>query len=506
MRRLCLNNIVGYLKKWAHQTPDTIFLADGEVRYSFALFYESVGKFSTMLLSRGIQNGDFIVIHLEKKIEHLIAYCALLNIGAVSVHLYPEREDEYVAFAAKHTHAKAILSGTFKGSTEGIRVFDFHIDGEVEPTYCDPAEELAYVMFTSGTTSSPKAVLTTHQNIAFVAHTLITLADMRECGEREIILLPLGSTGGLGHFHACAILGNYARLYPGFYSNLDVEAMDAFLDVMQTEKITGVLLTPGIIERLLMAKKERFAQAGTTLRYALSNVMPMKKETIKTLLELLPNLRFCTYYGSTEASRSIVNVCRESGEFMHLTGKSAHGVEIEIRDKNENGEGEIHIRGANVMKGYLHDVDASLQNGWFASGDVGRMNANGFITVLGRVKETINMDGLKLFPSEIETRVSAYEHVKDAGVCTVMDANREKTLCLALVLEDRRIDREGFIRSLIEALKTQLNVHKTKLYAYKVPKRIYFETFIPRTELGKIKRDELSAMLASSKNAILIEG
>lgn len=500
-----MTSIIGYLKKWAQLLPEKVFLTDGDDSYSFIAFYEAVGKFSTLLLSKGIKNGDFVVIHLSKKIEHLIAYCALLNIGAISVHVYPEREDEYVKFAVKHTDAKAVISDKFKGSLNGVLVFVFEL-GNKEPTYCNDANEVAYVMFTSGTTSSPKAVLTTQKNVLFVANTLIKLADMRENEEREIILLPLGSTGGLGHFHACMMLGNYARLYRGFYSDLNAETMDAFFNTIKNEDISGVLLTPGIIQRILRTKKESFAQAATTLRYALANVMPMKKETIKEFLELLPNLRFCTYYGSTEASRSIVNICRQSGELMHLTGKPADGVMIEIRDKNENGEGEIYIKGGNVMKGYLHDIGNSLDEGWFASGDIGKVDKNGFITVLGRAKDTISMDGLKLFPSEVEDFVSACAHVVDAGVCKLDSDYGEAILCLAIVLDDDSIDKEIFALSLADVLKKHFRADRTTLYSFKVPKRIYFEMQIPKTELGKIKRDELSKLLASSQNAIFIKG
>ncbi len=501
-----MNSVIFSLEKWARLSPQKIFIADENTQYSFKAFYDLVARFSGTLASKKIQNGDFVVIHLSKKIEHLIAYCALLNLGAVSVHLYPEREDTYVEFAARQTQAKAIISDRFKGIAEDIDVFDFDIDDAAVAIYESHPNEIAYVMFTSGTTSSPKAVLTTQENVLFVTDTLITLADMKACEERELILLPLGSTGGLGHFHACMMLGNYVRLYPGFYTDLNTSNINKFCDTMAQEAITGVLLTPRIITHILKEAGARFSDAAQHLRYALANVMPMPKETIEAFLTLLPHLRFCTYYGSTEASRSIANVCRQNAAHMHTTGKPVEGVDIEIRKANEKGEGELYIRGGNVMKGYLHDRDSSLDNGWFASGDVARIDEAGFITVLGRLKDTLNMDGLKLFPSEIETLVGAYEQVRDCAVCALTCKDGMIRLCLAVVLDEEAIDKKAFGAMLSMALHQKFKTDQTQLYTFKIPHRIYFENTIPKTELGKIKRESLSGMLEKSSDFITIKG
>jgi len=498
--------IIEYLKKHAQEKPQTFFLKDEAKSWSFGSFYEEIAKLSTFFITYGIQKGDYVVIHLASKSEHLLTYMALLHIGAVSVHLYPEREEEYVIFAAEHTSAKAVVSCTLKHDIENIQVLNFPKCDELKPTYCDDSYEIAYVMFTSGTTSLPKAVLTTQENILFVTRTLIELAQMREGAEREVILLPLGSTGGLGHFHASLLLGNSLRLFPGFYSTMNDQGIGVLLDCIEEEGATGVLLTPSLITRMLTYHKERLKIAGKTLRYSLANVTPMRKEIIEALLELLPNLRFCTYYGSTEASRSIVNICRESGEFLHLSGKASQGVEIKLHNQNGEGEGEIYIRGGNVMLGYLHSQESSFDDGWFQSGDMGRIDKNGFISVLGRIKETISIDGMKLFPMEIENVLSSHENVKDIGVCKLIDESFAPYIGMAIVLNDENIDKETFVCDTAEVLKKYFKVDQTELYRYKVPKKVFFESQIPRTDLGKIKRDELEKLLTQSDNAILIKG
>jgi acyl-CoA synthetase (AMP-forming)/AMP-acid ligase II len=488
-----MNYLMECLEKHAKVQPQKIFLVDENRTWSFSSFYEDVAKFSTFLLDKGIKKGDFVVIHLEQKSKHLMTYMALLNIGAISVHLYPERENDYVKFAAEHTQAKAIISNNFKENIKDIIVFDFPKENKLEPTFANNYNEIAYVMFTSGTTSAPKAVLTTHENIEFVTNTLINLSAMRENKEKEIVLLPLGSTGGLGHFHASLVLGNYIRLFPGLYSMLDDNAIDRLLDYMKDEKITGVLLTPGLISRLLHFHKKKFKNCTKELRYALANVTPMKNELIKELLALLPNLRFCTYYGSTEASRSVANVCREDERFMHLTGKEVSGVQIQIEDINNKGEGELLIKGANVMKGYLKEKN-SLKDGWFHTGDIARIEENGYISILGRIKDTISIDGLKLFPMEIENAVLIHPDIEEAGICLITEKH-ESILALAIVVKNNSFVEELIAVELFSILNKYFKVDETFLYQYKIPKKIYFVASIPRTGLGKIDRVGLSKLL-----------
>jgi long-chain acyl-CoA synthetase len=493
--------ILSHLKNRVREIPDKIFLNDGAQTWSFKDFYNDMARFSTFLLTNGIGNGDYVLIHLDRKIEHLIVYAALLNIGAISVHTYPEREDDYIEFALKHTHAKAVVSNKFAGDSNGAKILKFMPCENLEPTDNEDPNEIAYIMFTSGTTSSPKAVITTQKNVMFVTDTLIKLSGMKEQLEREIILLPLGSTGGLGHFHACLFLGNYAWLYPGLYANLNASGIDTFLNTLISEKATGVLLTPGLIGAMLKNHQEKLKQAGKTLRYALANVMPMKRETITTLLQLLPHLNFCTYYGSTEASRSIINRCRENPGFEHMSGKPAEGVAVKIVHQNDKNEGELYIKGPNVMARYLHEEE-SLNDGWFATGDIGSVDNNGFIQVLGRVKEIINIDGLKIFPHEIETIVSGCDKIDDCGLCTIETPSSAQELCLVVVANTRH-KRNPICNTVLAMLKKHFKYDITDLYHYKIPTRLYFETRIPRTDLGKIKRNEMSNMITTHANFIV---
>jgi len=489
-------SLVDYLKEWAHKIPHKPFLYEGDVCWSYQSFYEDILKLGTFFKQHGIKRGDHVLVHLEQKSQHLLAYMALLNMGAICVHIYPEREKEYIVFAAKHCDAKAIISTTFKEPLDSCTVIhhlDYH---DCKPLHVksDDRSEVAYIMFTSGTTSTPKAVQTTQENTLFVTQTLIGLAQMQEQKEKEVIFMPLGSTGGLGHFHACLMLGNSIRLLPGFYAQMNQASFEILFDVIERENITGILLTPGIIMKILKEYKTRFALVGQKLRYILANVTPMRREVIMELLNVLPNLRFCTYYGSTEASRCIVNVCRDNAGYEHLTGKPAPDVAIKIDNPNVHGEGEILIKGPNVMKGYFGRGDDGFSDGWFRSGDVGKVHENGLIQVLGRIKDTISIDGLKIFPTELENIVLSHAGIKDVGVCSLSDEMSYHQIGL-VVVPHTTFDKKQLTQEIYHLLKNKYKVDETPLYSYKIPKKIYFEEKIPRTDLGKVKRDDLAKLL-----------
>ena len=498
-------SITDYLHKWAKLAPNAPFLYEDDTCWSFKDFYEDVLKLGTLLKTKGIMKGDYVLVHVEQKSQHLLAYMALLNMGAICVHLYPEREHNYITFAAKHCNAKAIISTTFKERLEGcvvINRLDYH---EYKPLHVKSNDRsaVAYVMFTSGTTSTPKAVQTTQDNILFVTQTLIRVAKMQEQNEKEVIFMPLGSTGGLGHFHACLMLGNSIRLLPGFYAQMNSDSFERLLDVIEHENITGVLLTPGIIMKLLKEHKTRFAVVGQRLRYILANVTPMRRAVIVELLALFPKLRFCTYYGSTEASRCIVNVCRENVGYEHLTGNAVEGVAIKIDNANAQGEGEILIKGPNVMRGYLGRGDEGFREGWFESGDVGKVHENGLIQVLGRIKDTISIDGLKIFPTELENLVLSHAGIKDVGVCSLVDEMSYHQIGL-VVVPHTPSDKEQLTEEIYHLLKAKYKVDETPLYRYKIPKKIYFEEKIPRTDLGKVKRDDLAKLLDTNAKPYFI--
>ncbi|MCG8489915.1 MAG: acyl--CoA ligase [Chromatiales bacterium] len=495
-----MNAIIQYFWYWADQEAERPFITEGQRSFTYRQFGHLVSRLAKQITEKGISHGDRVILYLEKKHLHVASYLANLTIGAVTVHLYPEHTSSHVAFAVSHTGAELIITTRKDLAIEGaeILLLDEDVDtSEITRPLLHP-HPTAYLMFTSGTTSKPKAVITTQKNLIFVTQTLIRLADIKP-GDRELIFMPLGSTGGSGHLHGAIMLGNRIELLPWFMADIEDPELKMMLDIIARKKITGLLATPRIVQALLTRHRDDLAEKGRGLRYMLANVTPMKQETVRNLLQLLPNLRFCTYYGLTEASRSVLNICRDNPGHEHATGFPAPSVEVKIVPLADTpNSGEICIRGENVTPGYWNNEQPAVdREGWFHSGDLGYFDEHGRLFVSGRIKETINIDGLKCLPTEIESVINAETEVATCAVVAIPDNDAYHRIGAAVTLKTDQPDewlKDAVAAKVIDACRQQLS-------AYKVPASIHILNQLPLTDLGKVKRLELAKLLAKSDRA-----
>ena len=485
-----MHSIVDYLEKHSHDGGRRPFLAENDRSPSFEEMFSLVKRMAYFLCANGVEKGDRVILLIEGRIDHLIAYFASMAVGAIPIHLHNQRPRAFVEFAAQNTGAKLVVTQNY---AEGwldfpcpIRPFPALEQGHPEH-WTDDRSEIAYMMYTSGTTGRPKAVMTSQSNTLFTANTIIDFARLTG-GERELICLPLSFTFGLGHIHAQLILGGQARL---FQSMRDTPAI---LHAIETDGVTGFLASPGMIKVLVEEYGDEFAAKGGGLSYIVINCTPMPAPLTRQLMGLLPNTRIYMYYGLTEASRSAYNFYNENIEKVGCTGRATRGVALRIDNPNLiTGEGEICIKGPNVMLGYWGDeTKAGIDDdGWFHSGDLGVMDEDGFITVKGRVKEQISVDGMKCQPLELEEVLNSHAVVRDSAVVGIPDERTYQTVGAAIVTTstDRR-------ETLIELLQEHCS---RSLEAFKVPKKFVFLDEIPRTELGKIKRLEIERLFAADQ-------
>jgi acyl-CoA synthetase (AMP-forming)/AMP-acid ligase II len=310
--------------------------------------------------------------------------------------------------------------------------------------------------------------------------------------------MPLGSTGGLGHFHANLFLGNPVILLPYFFGAMDDYDIRHMLDTVEREKITGFLSTPGMLTRLAENHRDLFRSKCRRVRYLLANVTPMREALVRDLMQLLPETRFYTYYGLTEASRSVHHCYNDNPEKMTSAGRPSPGVEIAIGDANTEGVGEVLIKGPNVMDGYWEMGDQGFNaDGWFCSGDLGRIDDDGFLTIHGRLKENIRVDGLDCLPREMEEVLLEHPEVADCAVVGLPDPKTHQRVAAAIVPAPGA-DHAG--------LPDKLCFHcSERLEFYKAPTRYGLVDAIPKTDLGKIKRDEVSRQLGGMALTVIGE-
>jgi long-chain acyl-CoA synthetase len=486
--------ILDYLELHAHRQANTTFLGETEESYSFGAFFELVTHLAAWLRNEGVRKGDRVVLYLSRHIYHLAAYLATMTLGAIPVHLYSQRKPSFVAFAASHTSARLIITDSDSLDEMGLpcAVVNYPDNSvlDLDPVWPGERHEVAYMMFTSGTTGTPKAVITTQENVDFVTRTLIGIANIT-VNDREIIVMPLGSTGGLGHFHANLILGNPTIILPYFFGAMDDADLHHMLDVIEAEGITGFLSTPGMLARLTDTHREAFREKGRNLRYILANVTPIRDMLVRDLISLLPHTRFYTYYGLTEASRSVYHCFNDNPDKIATAGLPSSGVQISIDNPSAKGVGEVLIKGSNVMVGYWEMGDHGFSaSGWFRTGDLGSLDTDGYLTICGRIKENIKVDGLECLPQDVETVLLAHPEVADCAVVGLPDPKTYQCVAAAIV-PAIGINREG--------LAQRLQTHCIgSLEFYKAPTVYAFFESIPRTDLGKIKRDDVIRQLEAT--------
>ena len=492
-----MNAVLDSLERHAGLQGDREFLVLEDERLTFAELFTRVQRLAGVLRARGAGRGDRVVLYLARRTRYLTAYLAAMAAEAIPIHLYPERPPGWVDFAAAHTGAELVITDQERTDWQSFPHPVLHYpdlsDATLPKVWPRECFEVAYMMFTSGTTGQPKAVVTTQQNVLFVTKTLIDMAGMTP-DDREVIVMPLGSTGGLGHFHSNLVLGNRTILLPYFFGTMTAADLCHMLETIAKERITGFLSTPGMLGRLATEHRELFRETCRDVRYILSNVCPVRPDLVRDLIGLLPNTRFHTYYGLTEASRSVYQCYNDDPSHVSAAGRPAPGVSIKI-DQPDGADdvGEVLIRGGNVMAGYWErGRDGFDDDGWFHTGDLGSIDAEGFLFINGRLGDKINVDGLKFLPREVEDVLLAHPAVDDCAVVGLPDPIRYQRPGAMVVLTEQA-DRSAIVAELQAFCRERLDF-------YKVPALFHFTEAIPRSELGKVNREALVERMRPSRS------
>jgi long-chain acyl-CoA synthetase len=319
-------------------------------------------------------------------------------------------------------------------------------------------------------------VCLSHDNLEHTRESITSWAKVRE-NDRELTTLSLTHLFGLAHLHVYGALGGTVYIEEGFR---DVPRL---LDLVDRLGITSFPATPGGLKIILDRFADLFALKASRLRYMIINTAPMPVAHTQRLLSLLPATEIFMYYGLTEASRSTYIAYRDHPGKLASVGRATPGAEICVGrpDARLVGEpGEILVRGPHVTSRYWSDGSRELfEDGWYRTGDLGIMDDDGFLTWVGRVREQINVNGLKLVPAEVEDVLRQDPRVLECAVVGVPDAAAGETV-IAFVVAHRGADG-----SFEKDLRRLCNRH---LEDHKVPRRVLFVDEIPKTDSGKVKR------------------
>lgn len=346
-------------------------------------------------------------------------------------------------------------------------------------------DALAALFYTGGTTGRPKGVMLSHRNMwsAMVAR----LADVPLPHDHVALLTaPLFHVAGFGRLMTLSILGGTGIFLPAF----DVAAL---IDAVEREQVTDIMLVPTMLDALL--RHESFSPGRLrSLRRIGYGAAPIAEALLDRALEALPGVDFMQAYGMTETWAVVAfnppeNHVGAGRAKLHVTGRAYCCAEIAIHDPDgkpvPNGEvGEVVVRGPQVMLGYWNrpeETAAAFRDGWYRTGDAARMDDEGYITVVDRLKDMIITGGENVYSAEVENALSRHPGVAACAVIGVPSEQWGEAVHAVVV------PRAG--ASLDAAA---LREHcRTLIAGYKVPKSVEFRAELPLSRVGKVMKSAL---------------
>jgi len=332
-------------------------------------------------------------------------------------------------------------------------------------------------MYTSGTTGRPKGAILTHENLLWNLFNTILGREEKE-GEISMVIGPLYHTAALNnHFLTRVAMAGTSILIKHF----DPEKV---MQVIEKERVTVISGAPAAYHLMLSLPEKRYDTSSITKCTTGASILP--NETKERLTKLFPNLTgIYDVYGCTEATPSIAILkAKDSLRKRECVGPAVPFLEVRIVDDQDQdlpiGEvGEIICRGPNIMKGYYKDEEATqeaLRGGWLRTGDLGRMDEEGFIYIVDRKKDMIVSGGENIYPREIEEILYSHPKIQEAAIIGVPDPLWGESVKAVIVLKKGESMTEEEV----------IEYCKRHLASYKKPRSVEFVESLPRNPSGKV--------------------
>jgi long-chain acyl-CoA synthetase len=465
-------------------TKTALIFDDSKINYA-----ELVKKSLSLAKFLKTNNSNVVSILLPNSIDFCISFFGVLSSGNIC-HIIPTSiSDSNLVNQLKLSKPSIIISNSVfqkklsrTNSLQNcefldIELFNYTDDSDFSPKL--ESSSVAMILFSAGTTSTPKGIKLSHSN---VAHTITRVTDFLKISENDIdvISLPLSHSFGLGCLNCIIKSGGTAVIHK---NTLNIPNI---INSIKDHKATSFASTPTTFQQIINNYKTQFQNSIDSIRYLLTNSSPMPNELTNELLEILNKKKLYTYYGLTEASRSTFHQYKKNDEKINSVGKPLAGVDVKIfTNSNEYKpmeHGEIYIKGPHVCLGYLTNTDEKkFENNWLHTGDIGYFDEDGYLFIVGRKDDLINVGGEKVFPKEIEDVLKLFKEIEDVAVKGIPDKLLGQVVKAYIVpKKDIKLeDNELFLFC------------RGKLENYKIPKIIEYLSELPKNEQGKILRGKL---------------
>ena len=477
--------------------------------YTNAEQYRGACRLAAALRARGVKRGDRVVVMMLNSPEVTCAFTAIWKLGAVIVPITPMWNAREVRYVLEDSGAQIVLTSPelaarlceaatnlpdfrqvlVMGETEVEGALNFALEVAAaepfEPLVDCHADELAMLLYTSGTTGTPKGVMLSHENMLFITDAVY--ANNAHLGQiRSMQVLPLSHVYGVLMMNLGARLGSISRILKHFDARQVLETIQEF-------KVERLAFVPTMLTYLINhPDREQYDVSSLT---HVSSGGAALSEAVRLEFQRLFNCRVVQGYGLSESSGALTGYHPDDNYRVGSVGPALPGIEMcamsdEQRSLPPGEVGELCSRGKHVMKGYLNKPEATratIVDGWLHTGDIGYLDADGYVYITDRKKDLVIKGGENISPREIEEGIYAHPAVAEAAVFGIPDEVFGENLMAAVVL------RVGQSLS-AEELKTHIGQYVTK---FKVPARIEFLESLPKNPSGKILKRMLKEQFTS---------
>ena len=487
---------------------ERLFLRTPEGRhFSYAALREQSGRMARALMQRGVQSGERVAVQVDKSPEAVFLYIACLRMGAVFVPINVANTPNEVEYYLRDSQPRAAIVrpqdrmsieplarqanvacvetlGTDGAGSLALLAAESGADFAV-PRKLDSGSTAA-IIYTSGTTGRPKGAMLTRGNLA--SNAAVLAQAWRFC-DSDVLLHTLP----LFHIHGLFVAIN--TVLASRSSLLLVSKFDAAMALELLPQSSVYMGVPTHYTRLLQQGGLN-RDTTATMRLFVSGSAPLLAETHREFLQRTGHV-ILERYGMSETMMNTSNPY-DGVRLAGAVGPPLKGVSLRVRnaesgalERDPDIVGTLEVKGPNVFAGYWRDEEKTRSeisaDGWFKTGDVGRIDRNGYVHIVGRAKDLVISGGCNVYPKEVETELDAVEGVLESAVFGVPHPDFGEGVTAVVVAKPGAVLSE---EEIIDSIKT-------RLARYKLPKRILLVAELPRNAMGKVQKNALRKTFAA---------
>lgn len=500
-------NVAMVLEMAAEGAPDRIVVGSKHDGFTASKLFAWSRRAAALFSSRGVQHVGMVDLNSEA-VPLALFGAAIAGLPFAPVN-YRLTDDQLRSIVARLSPGLVIVDAETAeriGDVDGIELITRDeflraiADGETDfvAPFVDP-DEIAVLLFTSGTTGEPKAAVLRHRHLASY---IITTVDYMSADEddAQLVSVPSYHVAGISAVLSCLYSGRRIMYLPAFEP-------EAWLDAVSRERVTQAMVVPTMLGRVLNLMEEK-GDTLPSLRHLSYGGGRMPRDLIERTMKLLPNVNYVNAYGLTETSstisvltpddhrEAITSSDAEVRKRLGSVGRPLPTVELEIRSPDgavvPAGErGEIYVRGEQVAGEYL-GKSLLTDDGWFPTNDAGYLDDAGFLYLDGRLDDVIVRGAENLSPGEIEDVLAEHPAVAEAAVVGVPDSEWGEAVAASVVLESGAHTTEKELQDWV----------RERLRSTKTPVLIRFRDELPYNETGKLLRRVLRDELSAPRSAV----